>query len=307
MQTFTYQGHMLSWDVHTPGDEYFIFINGHANVRPMWFPLFEQLAMLGCWMSLDLIGHYPATVPPGYSHHLSPEQLVHLYVPAVQAMVGDRPVTLVGHSTGGLIALVVAAQLPQQVRRVISLSSVLWGPLTGFLGLMQQVLRYRLNALFAATVGLVQTSLPVFMLGASLYTHCRLAFLRSSSAWQTYRAAYPWAQRLSAESLALVLRMLDTCDVRPLIAGLRQPVLACTGKCDPIVPPVQTRWLAKHLPQAELHVIDDVGHVLYLEAPDTVAQIIREWVISHPLEPALEFSGLISDETGMGAPLRTLW
>jgi pimeloyl-ACP methyl ester carboxylesterase len=282
MHTMNYDGHTLTWEEHSTGDHTFIFVPGHANVRPMWYPMLEELASLGRWVSLDLLGHYPAQLAPDL-HMLTQEYVFDVYTAAVQHISGNRSVTLAGHSTGGLVALGVAARLPQQVRRVISLSSVVWGPLDGFLGYLHWILRHRLDTFFTGIGRLLQSNMWTFMAGAALYTHRRSAFLQNQIAWQTYGAAHNWFCQHSLTNLALVLRMLETCDIRPLVASLPMPVLAVTGVCDPVVPPQQTLWLAEHLPQADLRVIDHTGHILNLEAPDELVCIIKDWVAQHPV------------------------
>jgi pimeloyl-ACP methyl ester carboxylesterase len=281
MQIFTRDSYTLTWEEHSPGDETFILIPGHANVRSAWEHVIAQLAPLGRWVSLDLIGHYPATLAP--TAHITPEQLAALYAPVIREIANQRPVTLVGHSTGGLVVLATAAHMPGEVQRVIALSSVVWGQLHGFLGFMQWLLRQRCDALFSLTARSVLAGLPVLVGGASLYAHKRITFVRSPITWETFRRTYPWARRLVPRNLALVLRLLETWDIRALVEELPIPVLACTGVCDPIVPATQSLWLAEHLPQAELCVFDHVGHVLYAEAVDEIVQAITEWIHRHPL------------------------
>ena len=288
MHTFTGNGYTLTWEEHSSGDETFVLIPGHANVRTVWKHMLPAFAPSGRWVTLDLIGHYPATLaaealPPD----MTPEQVAALYAPVIREIGGGQTVTLVGHSTGGLVALATAAQEPQLVQRVIALSCVVWGQLGGFLGIMQWLLRHQREDLFRLSVRGILGGVPALVFGASLYAHNRIAFLRNPLTWHAYYHAYPWTRQLDAHHLALVLRWLDAWDIRPLVAGLPQPVLVCTGACDPIVLPTQSLWLAKHLPQAELRVFDHTGHVLYCEAVAELVQAVRGWVVNgnYPSEP----------------------
>ena len=61
----------------------------------------------------DLPGHGTAPWDPPYSFTRHAE--------AVLPLLGDEPVTVVGHSMGGVVALALAAMAPGRVRRVVGL------------------------------------------------------------------------------------------------------------------------------------------------------------------------------------------
>jgi pimeloyl-ACP methyl ester carboxylesterase len=61
----------------------------------------------------DLPGHGTAQWDPPYSFTRHAE--------AVLPLLGDEPVTVVGHSMGGVVALALAAMAPGRVRRVVGL------------------------------------------------------------------------------------------------------------------------------------------------------------------------------------------
>jgi pimeloyl-ACP methyl ester carboxylesterase len=139
MHTFNYQGHTLTWQEHSWGTHTLIFIHGYAAARSIWHAEVQACADLGRCVTLDLPGHYPATLPTPYGT-LSQEELIAIETAAIRAIVGDSTATLIGHSTGGMVALAVAARLPQ-VTRVVSICGVVWGPLGGRLGFLQRLLR----------------------------------------------------------------------------------------------------------------------------------------------------------------------
>ncbi len=83
-------------------------------------------------------------------------------------------------------------------------------------------------------------------------------------------------------SLAALLRMLEKCDIRPLIKDLSIPVLAITGDHDPVVPRQQAQWLAHNLPQASLRIFGNTGHVPQIEMADDCVHMMLDWLHSHP-------------------------
>ncbi len=58
------------------------------------------------------------------------------------------------------------------------------------------------------------------------------------------------------------------------LTELRLPVLMVHGTADVISPPADARRLAAGLPDAELQLLDGLGHVPIFTAPATVARLI---------------------------------
>jgi pimeloyl-ACP methyl ester carboxylesterase len=81
-------------------------------------------AIGGVWrgwdgLAPDLPGHGGATWDPPYTFARHAE--------AVLPLLGDEPVTVVGHSMGGVVALALAALAPERVRRVVGVGiKVAW-------------------------------------------------------------------------------------------------------------------------------------------------------------------------------------
>src|SRR5512139_3014391 len=103
METFTHDGHTLTWEEHSPGDHTLLMLHGWSASRLWWWRLIECLRGTGRCVTLDLPGHYPAQAPPDF--RLTQEQSIDLETAAVRHICGGRPVTLIGHSTGGLVSL----------------------------------------------------------------------------------------------------------------------------------------------------------------------------------------------------------
>ena len=281
METFACDGHILTWEEHSPGDHTLLMVHGWSASRLWWWRLLAPLRDLGRCVTLDLPGHYPAQAPPDFQ--LTQAQLIDLETEAVRHICGGRPVTLIGHSTGGLVALGVAARLPGQVRRVICIDGVVWGPLSGVLGIAQWALARRLYPLFGASWGASQLAVWAMMAGLALYVADKAAHWRNPVAWEGCRLGWPWYRRTSLSNLAVVLRLLATCDIRPVAAALPAPVLTITGDSDPLVPPEQSRWLADHLPCADRVVLEKVGHMPHVEAPAALEKAIMSWLAEHPV------------------------
>jgi pimeloyl-ACP methyl ester carboxylesterase len=278
MQTCTYAGHTLTWEEHSTGAQTLIFLHGFSDSRRGWLPLIERLAPLGRCVSLDLPGHGLARPPARYCA-LTQDHLLTIMAHAVQQIAGRQPVTLIGHSTGGLVALGVASRLADSVARVVALNTVVWGPLIGMLGFAHWLLRHQMYRVFWGMWRVTQLSPIAMMYGLTFYVFQQRAHWRNPVTWRVCRDSYPWYRRQPLRHLAILLNLLEACDIRPLLCNLTLPVLAITGERDPVVPAEQSRWLAAHLPGAELHILPRVGHLAHFEAPAVCEQAIREWIV----------------------------
>lgn len=284
--TFTYNGHTLTWEAHGAGEHTFVLISGFSAVRVSWTPTIELLQDKGRCITIDLPGHYPASAPPDY-HQITQETLIDLETRAIQHICGDGPITLIGHSTGGLVAIGVAARLPNQVKRVVTIGGVVWGELTGIISVGQWLLRHNLYPLFWVIWKFTQLNIWTVMFGLMLYVHRRRAHWRNKLAWSVTSGSYRYYKQHSLANLAILLRMLEnqaTCDIRAISQTLRMPLLAIVGSDDPVVPVKQSLWLHEHVPSADLAVIDGVGHTPFIEDPDTYQDIILAWLQAHAVE-----------------------
>jgi pimeloyl-ACP methyl ester carboxylesterase len=151
--------------------------------------LLPQLSPLGRCVTLDLPGHFPAHAPEDYDC-LTQVLLLDLETNAVRQICPTGSITLIGHSTGGLAALDIAARLPQ-VKRVISIVGVIWGPLTSLLGFAHFLLRHRLYPVFWALWRYTQLAPWTMMYGVTYYVQDTRAHWRNPLAWQMCRESHP--------------------------------------------------------------------------------------------------------------------
>ncbi len=280
MQMLQHRGHTLTWEEDSPGEHTFIFLHGYSASRQSTEPLMSYYKPLGRCVSLDLPGHGLAQTPADYSI-LTQDLLLDLETRAIQRICGDRPATLIGHSTGGLVALAVASRLPN-VKRVVSIDSVIWGPLTGLLGFAHWLLRNRMYTVFWALWAYTQISPMTMMSGVGFYVHDLNAHWQNPLTWGACRSTHALYRQQDLKKLAILLQFLEKCDIRPLLGDLKIPVLAITGANDPVVPPIQAHWLGEHLPNAQLLVYDKTGHVPHWENETACNRAILDWLEKHP-------------------------
>jgi pimeloyl-ACP methyl ester carboxylesterase len=59
---------------------------------------------------------------------------------------------------------------------------------------------------------------------------------------------------------------------------LSQPTLVIAGDDDRAIPVANARFLARRIPDARLHVIEDGGHAFLLDQPETVVGVIEDFL-----------------------------
>ena len=67
----------------------------------------------------------------------------------------------------------------------------------------------------------------------------------------------------------------------PWLHRIRRPTLVLTGQADAIVPPANARILAWRIPNAELDIVPDAGHLLLMDHADRAATRIADFLEQH--------------------------
>jgi pimeloyl-ACP methyl ester carboxylesterase len=190
------------------------------------------------------------------------------------------PVVLVGHSMGGMVIMAFAERYPELFADRVAgavLISTSAGKLEGVaLGIPELLAR--------AGKPLLPLVTSATRLGGGVIDRARLA--SSDLAWLLTRRYGFGAQRpspalvsyvehmnsrTSIETVTRYLRTLYSHARYPALEVLRdKPVLLICGDCDPITPLAHSDAIKSHLPDAELVVVPDSGHVVMMEHPDDV-------------------------------------
>lgn len=91
--------------------------------------------------------------------------------------------------------------------------------------------------------------------------------------------ALQMADETGERRLAAQLRLQGTrVDERPALPAVAVPTLVLAGEQDRLCPVERHTEIAELVPDARLHVLPGVGHLLPVEAQDTVAALLGEWL-----------------------------
>lgn len=200
-------------------------------------------------VALDLPGH-GATAPPGCA-------AIDDYTDWVMARAveqGLKRYVAVGHSMGGAIALTLALRGAPGLAGLAAVGA----------GGRMRVTPLILDAARAGQLAPVAEAIATYGWGphtpAERIADWQARFLRNDP------------QVVYHDFLAC-----DQFDVLPRLAEIQWPVLVLVGDRDQMTPPKHARYLAERLPQAQLHLFDNHGHMLPLEAPDELSQALLTW------------------------------
>lgn len=232
------------------------------------------------WYSLTLPGHFPAMLPSKTSIDLSPSELGELLDEALDEVLGSEPVVMIGHSTGGYAALVLAATVPERVRAVVSVSGFMRGQLLGMFGLMQWLAGQGAvgAALFRLLIRMSMFSPGAYKKVLSLQAANRQAFMHSPVAEHMVQDVYPYTWRHDAESIRRFFLALRDVNLRGLLPEIQAPVLLIAGKDDPVLPRGQFEEMAALIPKGELHLIRGAGHMLFAERTPLFYRTLNTWL-----------------------------
>ncbi len=170
-------------------------------------------------------------------------------------------VHLCGHSMGGAIGLLIALQAPQRVQKVILIGSAA---------------RLPVNPL------LLELSAQASTLPQAIETLIKWSFAPSTP----QRIKELTAQRLMENRPNSLYQDLFACnqfDVSDKLSQIQQPCLVLTGEHDRMTPVATAQTLAQGLPNAELEIIPDAGHMVVIEQPEQIAK--RLWQFLHQPNP----------------------
>jgi pimeloyl-ACP methyl ester carboxylesterase len=170
-------------------------------------------------------------------------------------------VVVVGNSMGGTIAAEAALRFPERVRRVVLVSAAAVS-ITDF------------NPAPAAALLAAITRTPLgtpegvrAILGRRRARHLAFAaVVRHPTRISTDMLCELVGGR-GAAGLADAMAAMVSHELREALSAIAQPVLIVHGREDMLVPVADAVWLSHQLPDAQLEVFADTGHLAMLERP----------------------------------------
>jgi pimeloyl-ACP methyl ester carboxylesterase len=273
----TADGVRITYEVRGTGEPLYVCHGGPANVAAT---LVGQLRPLEDRFSLvyhDYRGSGSSATAPDHTYRF--EQFSD-DLDDLRRHLGHQQISVLAHSMGGFVALNYARRHPENCRRLV-LVAVTPSGVPGKIAL--PALRVLGGPRLAKLLGRA-----VWYLAAWSWRRETLARRKARYAiMATTQEALPHHRdRIEAalgslpadnDNVAALERLFTSIDLTPYLASIECPVLVVFGHRDAVMV-AGGRWLAEGLKDVEVHVLPDVGHEVFLEAPEAVFSMIRAFV-----------------------------
>lgn len=238
-----------------------LFVHGFPLSRAIWQPQIEAFAPSHRVMAPDLRGHGESSATAGvYSMDVFAEDL--------QALIVERqcgPVVLVGHSMGGYIDFAFYRKFPQSVRALVLFCTRATADSEEG-KIARENLAQRVEREGAGAVA--ESMLPK-MFGAAT----------AASRPDLVESVRQMMLATSVNALAGSLRGMA---LRPssvaLLPKITVPTLVIAGENDLIIPNAESAAMANAIPNAQLIMIPQAGHLASLENPAAVNAALQAFL-----------------------------
>jgi pimeloyl-ACP methyl ester carboxylesterase len=263
-----------------------LYVHGLGGASTNWTDLAALLAVRFDGWALDLPGFGRSQPPPRGRYsirgHVRAVIDVLEHIAAQPGEAAGRPVHLLGNSLGGLVSLLVASRRPDLVATLTLVSPAMpvYRVPPAFSRALLLLLLPGIPSLAARRMGVITPEESVRAMIRMCFGEPRkVPQERIEQAVQEMRerSEQPWA----GHALTRSMRGLITSYLRVGVANawraagaLQSPTLVLWGARDKLVDPAMAPRLASVVPDARLVVLEGVGHVAMLEAPEATARAV---------------------------------
>jgi pimeloyl-ACP methyl ester carboxylesterase len=268
-------GHTVTYRLcrHDPERPAVLLIHGMAGNSGTWREVMPKLAEDFTVLAPDLLGHGESAKPLGdYSPGAYASGLRDLL-----AVLGMGPVTVVGQSLGGGVAMQLAYQHPELVDRLV---------LVGSGGLGREV-SWLLRALTLPGAEYAMPLIfPSFLRGrgetVSRTLHERgIRAPRLAEMWRSYVSLTQAANRAAfIRTLRAVIdpggQSVSATDRLYLAAAM--PTLIVWGEADQMIPVEHAHSAHELIPGSRLEIFEGIGHFPHVEEPARFAEVVRDFI-----------------------------
>jgi len=255
-------GAKLVFYEHGSGDETLLLMNPIAYGLSIFQPMLENLCQEFRIITMDPRGTGASDpLPARYTHDEHAAD-----VKAVIEAAGAGPVVVIGISRGGNIVVKVAAAHPSLVKKLVLVGTPLddMGP-----GSISR-LKNEFDAKFRAHLkeGDLERAVPAFV--ATIITEPGTGDV----AEQFVRNVL----RLPRETIMSFFSPDPAANIVPLLEGLKVPTLVTWGTQERRVSFEAARYLAEHIPGAQLYLFEGRGHLPIFTATGEFCDVLRSFV-----------------------------
>ncbi|EXU73662.1 pyrimidine utilization protein D [Erwinia mallotivora] len=246
----------------TPTARTLVLSAGLGGSATFWLPQLNELRSRYRVVVYDQrgTGRSPDTLPEGYSMSDMAAELA-----TALAQYGIEQYEVIGHALGGMVAMQMALDYPQQVTRLVIIN--------GWLRLNPHTRRcfsVRQQLLLNVGVEAFVQAQPLFLYPAD--------WLAENQARIEAEDALHVAHFQGMENLLRRLNALMACDFTAKADAVTQPVLVICSQDDLLVPWTCSETLSAALPNATLLKMAWGGHAMSVTDSSTFNRLLLDWL-----------------------------
>ena len=257
---------LLAYDDYGPGPVV-VLLHGFPLNRKMWSAQETSVGSIYRVIAPDLRGHGESAAPEGvYTMDEMADDVIEL----LDALQLREPVVLGGLSMGGYVALSLIARYPERFRALMLMDTRATAD-TPEAARNREDLASKVEA--SGRAGhVVDAMLPKLFSDAT----------RKRRGDSSPRSAAAM-EKTPARSIVGALRgMAVRPDRTAGLAAIRVPTLVLVGADDAIAPPDEARAMAAQIPERQVVVVPDAGHLAPLENPEVADRAILDFLAAFP-------------------------
>ena len=249
-----------------------VFAHGFGCDQNMWRFLAPRYAQTCQVITFDLVGSGQSDLS---AYDPAKYDSLNGYASDVIELIAetaDSPVVFVGHSVSAMIGLLAGVRAPDKFAAHIMIgpSPCYINDADGYVGGFERAdIDSLLDTLDSNYLGWASSMAPAIM-GASEQPELAVELTNSFC-------------RTDPEIAKQFARVTFLSDNRADVPLLKAPTLIIQSADDIIAPPVVGEYLQRHLPNATLRVVDNVGHCPHLSVPSLSADAMDEFLAAHAL------------------------
>ena len=206
---------------------------------------------------------------------------------AVLVVAGERPVTLLGHSIGGMITLTFCRMFPEELGRRVSglvlthttytnpVRTVKGAP---FLTAIETPVLKPLVYLTVALSPLVWLMNWMSYLNGSSHLATKRTSFGGAETWDQLDFAALFMAKASPAVLARGMLGMMRYDATETLEQIDVPALVIAGEIDPVCKPEASERMANDIPEAELRMLPRARHLGFIEHHAMFAESVQRFV-----------------------------
>lgn len=260
-------------------DQNFVLIHGMVMAPTFWEVYAPEVVRQGHSLAYPLPGHHPWHLDePGQPPQA--REVARAYAEAIRRDFNGSPVNLIGHSTGGFVALLIARDYPELVRSVVLIGAYACGRFEGQERLAARLLRVpRIGPfLFRQFFNRWISTPEQFRWGSIECVHDKNCPWQNDEAVNAMEEVRRQLAQARPEDIAACIRFMSQTSILGDLGGIAVPVLNIVGAQDAIVPPAHQLRVSRLMQRVQTVIFRNCGHLPMVEYQERTDRVIGSFI-----------------------------